>query len=120
MHSKNNIGIVKDIVHYDVDSRSQIPDFIVMKKPQFWMYHIACIQDQKRAALKKEQTCKIAKLAKTAYVKNDQAVPSESKKQRTQYQLISAKTLQKCMHHDEPVFLAFVRPTNTVREQGMT
>ena len=47
LHSKNNIGTVKDIVHYDVDSKSQIPDFIVMKKPQFWMYHAACIQDQK-------------------------------------------------------------------------
>ena len=42
LHSKKNIGTVKDFVYYDVDSREKIPDFIVMKKPQFWTYNTAC------------------------------------------------------------------------------
>ena len=40
LHSENNIGTVKDFVHYDVDSKEKIPDFIVMKKPQFWVTEI--------------------------------------------------------------------------------
>ena len=47
LHSKNNIGTVKDFVYYDVDSKEKIPDFIVMKKPQFWMYNSPCIKEQK-------------------------------------------------------------------------
>ena len=34
--------------------------------------------------------------------------------------MISAKTLQKCLRREEPVFLAFVRPTNHPQEQGLT
>ena len=44
----------------------------------------------------------------------------EKKTQKNKCQLISAKTLQKCLRREEPVFLAFVRPTQNQQEQGMT
>ena len=114
LHSENNIGTVKDFVHYDVDSKKKIPDFIVMKKPQFWMYHNACTKEGKRAELKEEQNCTIQMMSKQS---NSSLV---SRRVKTQYQLISSKTLQKCLRREEPVFLAFVRPTNPQHEQGMT
>ena len=46
LHSKHNIGTIKDFVYYDVDSKGEIPDFIVMKKPQFWMYHTTCTKQR--------------------------------------------------------------------------
>ena len=44
----------------------------------------------------------------------------ETKTQKNKCQLINAKTLQKCLCREEPVFLAFVRPTQNQQEQGMT
>ena len=64
LHSENNIGTVKDFVHYDVDSKKKIPDFIVMKKPQFWMYHTAYTKEKKRAGSKEEQNCTIKMMSK--------------------------------------------------------
>ena len=110
LHSKNNNGTVKDFVYYDVDSKEKIPDFIVMKKPQFWMYNSACIKEQKRAGSTEGQNCNIETMSKS--INSSQAVKSERKAAKQQYQLISAKILQKCVQREEPVFLAFVRPTN--------
>ena len=106
LHSANNIGTIKDFVHYDVDSKKTIPDFIVMKQPQSWMYHNAYTKEGKRAELKKEPN-------RTIQIKSKQSDSSPvSKRVKTQYQLISSKTLQKCLRREEPVFLAFIRPTN--------
>ena len=94
--------------------KEKIPDFIVMKKPQFWMYHTTCTK------------AKEPKDAKTKQNYNGQTMSNESNSSpvsrgiKSQYQLISSKTLQKCLRREEPVFLAFVRPTNPQKEQGMT
>ena len=45
---------------------------------------------------------------------------SKQKMGKSRCQLISAKTLQKCLRLEELVFLAFVRPTNYPQEQGLT
>ena len=118
LHSNDSIGTVKDFVYYDVDSKEKIPDFMVMKKPQFWMYNSACIKEQKRAGSNEGQNCNMETMSKS--VNSSQSVKSEKKTTKQQYQLISAKTLQKCVQREEPVFLAFVRPTNPQQEQGMT
>ena len=49
-----------------------------------------------------------------------QTSTSNQKMEKRRYQLISAKTLQKCLRREERVFLAFVRPTNYPQEQGLT
>ena len=118
LHSNNIIGTVKDFVYYDVDSREKIPDFIVMRKPQFWMYNTACTKSEKRAGSNEGQNCIIETLSNSE--NSLQAAKVEKKNCKQQFQLISAKTLQKCIHREESVFLAFVRPTNPQHEQGMT
>ena len=112
---KTILDTIKDFVHYDVDSKTKIPDFIVMKKPQFWMYHHAYTKEKERAGLKEEQNCTVQMMSKQL-----NSCPRAQEETKPQCQLISSKTLQKCLRHEEPVFLAFVRPTNPQHEQGMT
>ena len=59
------------------------------------------------AGSQEDQNCTIQMKSKQS-----NSSPSIKKKIKTQCQLISAKTLQKCLRREEPVFLAFVRPTN--------
>ena len=118
LHSENNIGTVKDFVHHDVDLKTEIPDFIVMKKPQFWMYHNAYTKEKKRAGTKEEHNCTIQTMS--TQLNSFPTSRGETSMVRKQCQLISAKTLQKFLHREEPIFLAFVRPTNPQHEQGMT
>ena len=60
LDSKNNIGTIKDFVYYSVDSEKQIPDFTVMKDPQFWVYHTDATNEWKRAESSKKQDCIIS------------------------------------------------------------
>ena len=118
LHSNNIVGTIKDFVYYDVESKEKIPDFIVMKKPQFWVYHNTCTKDGKRTGSKEQQDCIIEQKVKS---KNSFPISVlETKIQKNKCQLISAKTLQKCLRREELVFLAFVRPIQTQQEQGMT
>ena len=57
LHANKIIGTVKDFVYYDVDSKEKIPDFIVMRKPQFWVYHEVCTKEEKGTGSQKPQKC---------------------------------------------------------------
>ena len=56
LDSKNNTGTVKDFVYYSVDSEKQIPDFTVMKDPQFWVYHTDATRNGKELNPVKSKT----------------------------------------------------------------
>ena len=40
LHSDYNTSIAKDFVYFGAGKTDPIPDFIKMKKPQFWEYDI--------------------------------------------------------------------------------
>ena len=55
-HANNIVGTLKDFVYYDVDSKEKIPDFIVMRKPQFWVYHEVCTKEEKELGHRNHRT----------------------------------------------------------------
>ena len=131
LHAENNIGTVKDFVYYGVDSEKQIPDFTVMKDPKFWVYHTDAAKEWKRAESSKKQNCIISKKIRqdngshsfnsSTVCKNNiqyaKAVGTIQKKVKSECmgtrQFISAKMVQKCLRHAEPVYLVLVRPKFT-------
>ena len=139
LQSVHNIGSVKDFVHYSMsEDEEKIPDFTVVKVPQFWEYTGNQNEWKRIEQVNTVQNCSIEHESKDAEALNTGEAAEASKatvkdtkvagrvqkksksKEASQRQLLTAKQMTKCIKKNEPVYLAFIRPKPVQRSQGMT
>ena len=118
--------------------KKKIPDFAVVKVPQFWEY-IGSANEWKRIEQRNTvQSCSIEHGSRNARASNSLdsvhatkmnvqdvkvagVVPTKrSSKEASQRQLLTSKQMTKYIKKNEPVYLALIRPNPVQRSQGMT
>ena len=119
LQSVHNIGTVKEFVYYGMsDGETNVPDFTVVKVPQFWEYTGNKNEWRRVEQRNTVQNCSIEQEMKTAGA--DVVQKQRSSKEASQRQLVTAKQMAKYMQKNEPVYLALIRPNPVQRSQGMT
>ena len=97
MHSDYNIGIIKEFIYCGAEKTDSMPDFIKMKKPQFWEYDTGSKNEWKRIGEMKNQSCIISKTSRPEEKSKSKNIvtPVQRIKTADQRQMISAKQVQK-------------------------
>ena len=100
MQSVHNIGTVKEFVYYGMsDGETNVPDFTVVKVPQFWEYTGNKNEWRRVEQRNIVQNCRIEQERKATGA--DVVQKQRSSKEVSQRQLVTAKQMVKYMQKNE-------------------
>ena len=121
LHSACNTGTIKDFDYCGAEKTDSIPDFIKMKKLQFWEYETGSKTEWKRTGETKCQSCIISKMSRLEEKSKSNHTVNVVQRKKTagQRQITSAKQLHREPRRGNAVYLALVLP-KAVQPQGMT
>ena len=112
LDAAQQIGTVKVFAGY-MESENNVPDFLRMKKAQFWDFNVkqtewTSMRDKKESICNQDKT-----------VQHDSQLIDVLEGNK-HCQFISSKQVAKIMKRGEPVYLALIRPTNDPAVKGLT